>query len=266
MAPVAETFHLQPTTRFSALPKQQSFGIKSTSVLLSFGKRKTLESSNGSVNYISNSKRTSLYLKSLFLKKGKLLAAAILSTTAVAVVNPTFAIAAVSPETATSSLVEALSSSNAILSALTKTGFYQAFSLVFLSEIGDKTFFIAGLLAMKTSKFVSYVGSMGALVAMTAISVILGQAFHAVPAGIGGAVALDDLAAVAAFTFFGIKTIKEALEIDDQEGGGMDDELAEAEEAVEGSSAIKQETAWYVLSLNSLHTHVFILLVYNKIV
>jgi putative Ca2+/H+ antiporter (TMEM165/GDT1 family) len=31
----------------------------------------------------------------------------------------------------------------------------QAFSLVFVSEIGDKTFFIAGLLAMKTSRLIS---------------------------------------------------------------------------------------------------------------
>jgi len=38
------------------------------------------------------------------------------------------------------------------LDGLAQTGFYQAFSIVFLSEIGDKTFFIAGLLAMKTSK------------------------------------------------------------------------------------------------------------------
>lgn len=32
---------------------------------------------------------------------------------------------------------------------VTQSGFYAAFSLIFLSEVGDKTFFIAALLAMK---------------------------------------------------------------------------------------------------------------------
>lgn len=230
-------------------PHQQSYDVRCNSVVVSLGRHKSLEYSSEYANYANPSKLSSSNLKSFLLKKGRLLAATILSTAAVAMLNPTFAGAVVSPETAASTLVEAFSTSNAILNALTKTGFYQAFSLVFLSEIGDKTFFIAGLLAMKTSKVVSYVGSMGALVAMTAISVIIGQAFHAVPSGIGGAVALDDLAAVAAFTFFGVKTIKEALDINDAEGGGMDDELAEAEEAVEGSSAVKQDTAWCVYCL-----------------
>jgi hypothetical protein len=139
------------------------------------------------------------------------------------------------------------SNTNSFLSSLSQTGFYQAFSLVFLSEIGDKTFFIAGLLAMKTSKIISFLGSMGALFVMTLISVLIGQAFHAVPTGfLGGegaaGVPLDDIAAVLAFAFFGYKTLKEALEM---EGGSssMDEELAEAEEEVEASDTTKQSTA-----------------------
>lgn len=130
---------------------------------------------------------------------------------------------------------------------LIQTGFYQAFSLVFLSEIGDKTFFIAGLLAMKTSRFVSYLGSMGALAAMTILSVLIGQVFHAVPAGIAQGIPLDDVAAVLAFAFFGIKTLKEALFVDAADGEStstMDEELADAEETVAGSDTIKQATAW----------------------
>ena len=34
-------------------------------------------------------------------------------------------------------------------SAMGRSGFLAAFSLIFLSEIGDKTFFLAGLLALK---------------------------------------------------------------------------------------------------------------------
>jgi putative Ca2+/H+ antiporter (TMEM165/GDT1 family) len=132
-------------------------------------------------------------------------------------------------------------STNSFLASVGETGFYQAFTLVFLSEIGDKTFFIAGLLAMKTSRLISFVGSMGALAVMTVISVIIGQVFHAVPAGIADGIPLDDLAAVLAFAFFGFKTLKEAL---DMEAGSsvMDEELAEAEEEVEANDASKQAT------------------------
>ena len=115
-------------------------------------------------------------------------------------------------------------STNRFMSSLAETGFYQAFSLVFVSEIGDKTFFMAGLLAMKTSKFISFIGSMGALFVMTLISVIIGQTFHAVPSGfLGGegsflgGLPLDDVAAVLAFAFFGFKTLQDALDMEEGE-------------------------------------------------
>jgi len=132
-----------------------------------------------------------------------------------------------------------------IMASLAETGFYQAFSLVFVSEIGDKTFFMAGLLAMKTSKLISFVGSMGALFVMTLISVLIGQSFHAVPAGFGegilGGLPLDDVAAVLAFAFFGVKTLQDALTMEEGESV-MDEELAEAEEEVEASDTTKQNT------------------------
>mmetsp|Transcript_9855 Transcript_9855/g.13011 ORF Transcript_9855/g.13011 Transcript_9855/m.13011 type:complete len:345 (-) Transcript_9855:99-1133(-) len=125
--------------------------------------------------------------------------------------------------------------------SIAETGFYQAFSLVFVSEIGDKTFFIAGLLAMKTSKLVSFLGSIGALAVMTVISVVIGQLFHAVPSGFADGIPLDDIAAVLAFTFFGLKTLKEALAMEEGESV-MDEELAEAEKDVDESTAIKEVT------------------------
>ena len=135
------------------------------------------------------------------------------------------------------------STASGLMAKISETGFYQAFSLVFLSEIGDKTFFIAGLLSMKTSKFASFVGSMGALGAMTVLSVLIGQIFHAVPSGFGDGLPLDDVLACIAFAFFGLKTLKDALDM--QEGESvMDEELAEAEEEVENSESITKTTAW----------------------
>ncbi|KHN35056.1 GDT1-like protein 1, chloroplastic [Glycine soja] len=53
-----------------------------------------------------------------------------------------------------------------------------AFLLIFFSELGDKTFFIAALLAARNSAGVVFIGTFGALAAMTLISVVLGRTFH----------------------------------------------------------------------------------------
>ena len=79
---------------------------------------------------------------------------------------------------------------------------------MFVSEIGDKTFFIAGLLAMKTSRLISFTGSMAALSVMTIISVLIGQVFHAIPSGLAGGFKFDQWVAVIAFSYFGLKTLK----------------------------------------------------------
>ena len=174
--------------------------------------------------------------------------AALITTAAVAALtfaNPSTALA--STPSASDLMVAASSgSTSAFMTKLSETGFYQAFSLVFVSEIGDKTFFIAGLLAMKAGRLISLIGSVGALAVMTVISVIIGQLFHAVPPGLSQGLPLDDIAAVLAFAFFGLKTLKEASDIDDSDEGesGMDEEFAEAEEAVEGSQTIKEVTSW----------------------
>ncbi len=129
-------------------------------------------------------------------------------------------------------------SSSAWWSSLTETGFYQAFTLVFLSEIGDKTFFVAGLLGMKLGRWISFVGSVGALAVMTVLSVLIGQVFHVMPSFGGGQIPLDDIAAIAAFAFFGIKTLQDALAMEPGAPSAMDEELAEAEETVQEQTSL----------------------------
>jgi hypothetical protein len=75
---------------------------------------------------------------------------------------------------------------------VSSSGFLQSFLLIFVSEIGDKTFFIAGLLAAKYSRFISFTGSIGALALMTIISTVIGQLFHAVPSSLTQGVPYDD--------------------------------------------------------------------------
>ena len=50
-------------------------------------------------------------------------------------------------------------------------GIASGFLLIFFSELGDKTFFIALLLALKQSKTIVFIGTFGALAIMTVISV-----------------------------------------------------------------------------------------------
>jgi len=132
-----------------------------------------------------------------------------------------------------------------------ETGFYQALSLVFVSEIGDKTFFIAGLLSMKISRISSFIGSMGALISMTLISCGIGQIFHAVPSGFTLGLPLDDIAAVVAFLFFGTKTLKEALATKDN--SGIEGEFSEAKE----STSNFEESKDFGSQLLQIYTLVF---------
>jgi putative Ca2+/H+ antiporter (TMEM165/GDT1 family) len=95
----------------------------------------------------------------------------------------------------------------------------QAFLLIFFSEIGDKTFFIAALLATRKSNLAVFTGTFGALATMTVISVTLGRAFHyldgVLPFSLGNMeLPLDDLAAVVLLVYFGVSTLLEASSMD----------------------------------------------------
>lgn len=106
--------------------------------------------------------------------------------------------------------------------------------LIFFSELGDKTFFIAALLAARNSSVVVFLGTFGALGVMTIISVVLGRTFHYVdeilPFRFGDSdLPLDDIAAVLLLVYFGVSTLLDAAS-----GDGMkaDEEQKEAELAV----------------------------------
>mmetsp|Transcript_6295 Transcript_6295/g.8834 ORF Transcript_6295/g.8834 Transcript_6295/m.8834 type:complete len:292 (+) Transcript_6295:33-908(+) len=108
----------------------------------------------------------------------------------------------------------------------------QSTSLIFLSEIGDKTFFIASILAARASRLLAFVGSFGALVLMTILSVIIGQIFHSVPDSFTGGLPLDDYVAVASFFYFGVKSLVDGLSTDEDDEG-LEEEFKEAEKELE---------------------------------
>lgn len=113
------------------------------------------------------------------------------------------------------------------------SGFASAFLLIFFSELGDKTFFIAALLAARNSAATVFVGTFGALGIMTIISVVLGRTFHYVdevlPFRFGGTdLPIDDIAAVCLLVYFGVSTLLDAV----SDEGKADEEQKEAELAV----------------------------------
>lgn len=115
-----------------------------------------------------------------------------------------------------------------------KSGLASAFLLIFFSEIGDKTFFIAALLAARQSNVSVFAGAFGALSFMTIISVVLGRAFHyvdeAFPVRLGNSdLPLDDIAAIVLLVYFGVTTLLEAAAM---EGSKAEEEQQEAQLAI----------------------------------
>ncbi|KAL7167634.1 hypothetical protein ACSBR2_038156 [Camellia fascicularis] len=113
-------------------------------------------------------------------------------------------------------------------------GFASAFLLIFFSELGDKTFFIAALLAARNSSAVVFIGTFGALATMTIISVVLGRTFHYVddilPFRFGDTdLPVDDIAAVCLLVYFGVSTL---LDANSGDGLKAEEEQKEAELAV----------------------------------
>ena len=114
------------------------------------------------------------------------------------------------------------------------SAFVQASSLIFVSELGDKTFFIAALLAARASKLLTFAGCAGALALMTAISVVIGQVFHGLPESVTRGLPIDDYVAIASFLYFGVKSILDALAVE-EDGAGIAEEREDAEKTLEES-------------------------------
>lgn len=111
-----------------------------------------------------------------------------------------------------------------------REGLVSGFLLILFSELGDKTFFIAVLLALKKNKGLVFAGTFGALAVMTVISVVLGQALHQVDELLpSSSLPFDDIAAAVLLVFFGVRTLQEAGQADTS---SMDEER-EAQEEVE---------------------------------
>lgn len=110
-----------------------------------------------------------------------------------------------------------------------RASFLMAVSMIVVSEIGDKTFLIAALMAMKHLKWVVFSAGYSSLVVMT---VLLGIVGHALPTLISQRV--TQFLASVLFLVFGFKLTKEGLAMSKE--AGVDEELAEVEEELLASN------------------------------
>jgi putative Ca2+/H+ antiporter (TMEM165/GDT1 family) len=105
-----------------------------------------------------------------------------------------------------------------------------SFTMIMVSEIGDKTFLVAALMAMRHPRQVVFSAAFTALVLMTVLSALLG---HAVPALLPKR--LTSFAAAGLFLFFGVKLTREGLAMPKEAGVG--EEMLEVEQELEEKEA-----------------------------
>ncbi|KAK3776153.1 hypothetical protein RRG08_017087 [Elysia crispata] len=91
-------------------------------------------------------------------------------------------------------------------------GFVASLSMIIVSELGDKTFFIAAIMAMTHSRFTVLMGAIAALFAMTFLSAMVGYATTVIPR------ALTYYISSALFAVFGLKMLREGWVMSEDEG------------------------------------------------
>jgi putative Ca2+/H+ antiporter (TMEM165/GDT1 family) len=99
--------------------------------------------------------------------------------------------------------------------------------LITISELGDKTFFIAVILAMRYNHRIVFSSVLAALALMTVLSVLLGQVISLLPK------AYIHYGAIALFLIFGVKLIIDALRMSSTATEAV---VKEAEETISGQN------------------------------
>ncbi|KAJ7771796.1 hypothetical protein B0H16DRAFT_1364567 [Mycena metata] len=121
-----------------------------------------------------------------------------------------------------------------------------SFFMIIVSEIGDKTFLIAAILAMRHPRIVVFCGAFGSLVVMSVLSAEMG---HILPTLIPKK--WTQVAAAGLFLVFGVKMLMEGRAMK----AGNDkirEEMKEAEEEIEGDDAVHEGNGQASIPLEDL--------------
>ncbi|KAM4051422.1 putative divalent cation/proton antiporter TMEM165 isoform 2-T2 [Anomaloglossus baeobatrachus] len=126
---------------------------------------------------------------------------------------------------------------NADFSPTANLGFIHAFvaaiSVIIVSELGDKTFFIAAIMAMRYNRLTVLAGAMLALGLMTCLSVLFGYATTVIPR------VYTYYVSTALFAIFGIRMLREGLKMSPDEG---QEELEEVQAEIKRKDEELQRT------------------------
>ncbi|XP_067126251.1 putative divalent cation/proton antiporter TMEM165 isoform X1 [Centruroides vittatus] len=148
-----------------------------------------------------------------------------------------------------------------------QVGFIHAFvaslSVIVVSELGDKTFFIAAILAMHHSRLVVFLGAMTALVVMTILSAFLGYATTVIPR------IYTHYISTALFFIFGLKMLKDGYYMSPYEGQAEYEEVQksitnadeyskELQDDVETGITKERKIVWLKRKLNMCISRVFL--------
>jgi len=112
--------------------------------------------------------------------------------------------------------------------------FARSFAMIIFSEIGDKTFLIAAILAMRHPRLVVFSGAFASLVVMSFLSAELGNLLPTLLPK-----RWTQVAAAVLFFVFGAKMLQEARSMRPDK---MEEEMKEAEEDIEGDEALEDGT------------------------
>jgi putative Ca2+/H+ antiporter (TMEM165/GDT1 family) len=120
------------------------------------------------------------------------------------------------------------------------TAFTAGLLLITISELGDKTFFIAVILSMHHSRRLVFTGVVAALAAMTILSVMFGQVVSFLPKQI------IHYGEITLFIAFGLKLIYDASKMP---VSATEEVVEEAKEAVEKADLdnSQQKSVWSIL-------------------
>nr|XP_035976683.1 transmembrane protein 165 isoform X2 [Halichoerus grypus] len=137
----------------------------------------------------------------------------------------------------------------------TNLGFIHAFvaaiSVIIVSELGDKTFFIAAIMAMRYNRLTVLAGAMLALGLMTCLSVLFGYATTVIPR------VYTYYVSTALFAIFGIRMLREGLKMSPDEGQEeleeVQAELKKKDEEVSHGSIKYLDQKSTQLRINTMH-------------
>ena len=124
---------------------------------------------------------------------------------------------------------------------LESRSFLTTLSVIIISELGDKTFFIAAIMAMTHSRMVVFLAAISALVVMTLLSVFLGMTTAIIPKS------FTHYASIALFLGFGLKMLWDAKSMSGDEAQEeyeeVKKELAEKNEVPQVSEVVVDSSA-----------------------